>query len=554
MKAPALATLLLGPVLCVALGWPGAESRGIIAEEIQPYLPRWPHVLERTPAGIVAMPPYEPGAPAGPRWVATSEWPVVGYDGVARSWPVLIKGYQSALGSWVGIVLGPLLGGGVAGVRRSNVLLTAALVALTVLLGTRLRGSSNGAALGGLVLASSYGLLFIGRTGYGFEIASRAAMMATLVLAAAPKVVSRRRAGAIGAVAGVAILCRAPVIVILAPALAMLLLTRHRRPSPATLGIVGGAAVAVPLSALAASVLLAPLRADTRALGSLDLTDLPHRLAGVFDQLRLQLAWLTDATSVTTPLYGGQLQFATGALTLAATGAFASLCAALYRSARGRATEAERIFAVATLTSALLGAALYGDPHQFQLALALEPLLALAVAAQVAALPHRSMRWSVAAVVLAFRAQVWIGSLAPEAANLNPMLSAKAQRAAVARLLALGLHGPEILTTSYQHAGVVEAWSEGRVQPNHAWPIFLYARTSRDLVWRQLLAAQRPRYLLLTEGPNIFETPGLEPKAISDALARVAQEDGLHLVLDERFLTEGGGPGWVLWQVATPTP
>jgi hypothetical protein len=128
----------------------------------------------------------------------------------------------------------------------------------------------------------------------------------------------------------------------------------------------------------------------------------------------------------------------------------------------------------------------------------------------------------------------------------NPMLSGAAQRAASERLVELGARGPEVVTTTYNHAGVVEAWTDEAVRPVHAWPLFVGTDEGRmRSAWRRLLAAYHPRYVLLTEGSNFVESGETDVSAIARTLADVASSAGLTLTR-ATYPTEGGAPGWAI--------
>jgi hypothetical protein len=513
----------------LALALPGLTERGVICEEIWPYLEQPPRTLEQAPNGEVrAMPPFEPGAQPGPRWVASSQWPVLAYDSAARQWPVLVRGHQSALGTYPGL----LLGGGVIGARLSTALMAALTVALTVLLARRLGGNVWVAAA---VIGLSFGMIAIGRTGYGFEVSSRLCMGLALLVAAADGPLTPRRAVAVGLLAGLAIVCRATIAVALAPALAVLLWSPRRRSSAAVL--VAAVAVALPLLALGAVEALAPLKAGTeplRGLASRGLGDMAARLP---EQLLLQLAWVTDAGTVWTPLTRGALSL--DASRLALTGGFGLLLLGvmLWRAARQSATEAERAYAAAALCSALAGAVFYRSPNQFQLALALDPLLAVAIA---------SWAWPGPTVLAAAAAGLRLvtGVLALRTDIGNPMLSGVTQRAAVAKLNELGVQGPELVTTTYAQSGVLEALSP--IRPTHAWPLLLGGERPLSERLGAVIASQQPRYLLLSEGTNLFETRGLDPKAINAALDSALEPLALRARMVAHFPTESGAPGWAL--------
>src|SRR5690349_6047540 len=104
----ALPFLLAVALIHLVIAWPGAGSRGIIAEEIQPYLRHYPKVLELRGGDVNYLPPnddpelrsaVDEGREVEPRWVGTRQWPEVGYQGRERVVPVFVRGHQTAIGS-----------------------------------------------------------------------------------------------------------------------------------------------------------------------------------------------------------------------------------------------------------------------------------------------------------------------------------------------------------------------------------------------------------------------------------------------------------------------
>jgi len=378
-------------------------------------------------------------------------------------------------------------------------------------------------------------------------------MMTALALAAPRRPPTIGRAIAIGVATGLALLARATVGVALLPALAILLAHPARLPGRRAALSISTVALALPLGLLAAVAKIAPLRPDTAPLARFPFEALWSRTAGIPAQLGLDLAFVADANTVLGPLTRGAA--ALGALWPFAVVGALPLAAALVRWWRGDAGDGERMFVCAALATAVGGAWLYGDPNQFQLALALEPLWALALAEQVVAL--RAGRPRVAHAVLAslllLRGQALARGVADSARPGNPMLSGQVQHAAAARLRALGVTGPELVTTTYNQAGVLEAWTGGALRPVHAWPILSsgqHGGTGATLdAWRMLLHDHRPRYVLLSDGINLYDGPFTNNPAIAAALAQAAGEQGIHLVLDRRFPTERGTPGWTLLRV-----
>ncbi len=555
-------------VTFLALAFRGAGTRGIIAEEIQPYLPRYPVVLEwargpATSASIVAMPPYEPGAPPPPRWVATSQWPVVAYAGVVRNWPVFIRGYQSAIATYLGLALGPLLGGGIAGIRRSTALLGVTVVLLAWLFSSR--SNPRAAPWAAAIVGLSFGMVSIASTGYGFEVGSRAAMMGSLAVLAARGPPRTRGTVLVGVLAGLAILSRATIAVALVPAMLVLLARRGCRPRGSSIALLLALALGIPVALTLVSGSVAGFRAGTAPLSTLPGLGAAAHLLRAPRRLVLLLAWLGDATSLWGPLARDQ-PASLGSLAPTAVVASVPVLAGAWRTVRGVAADGEKVFLAALAGSALASAWFYGERAAFQLALPLEPLIALAAGDQLAALGARVGRgraWSLAAPTLgaaavAVRLHSLVVGMSLEATNESSMLSGRSQRAAVARMRELGLAGPELVTTSYNHAGVVEAWSDGRLRPLHAWPAFSTAPGTvsdcrLDAAWRILLTARRPRYALLNAREDVYESAGIEAASIDASLQRVLRAFRMSAEV-EAFPTEGGTDGWVLVHLVGEPP
>jgi hypothetical protein len=542
----------------LAIALPGAGSRGVTSEEVQPYLGRYPFVLDLEGGRPEPMPPYEPGAPPPPRWVATPQWPVLAYDGEKRVWPVFIRGHQTALGSYFGIALGPPLGGGVAGVQRSSVLLTLLLLPLAYIVARRSwsfrRGESPALLVAPALLALTFGTIFFGRTGYAFEIASRVAMMAALAVAARLEPLTRRRAIALGLAAGLAILCRATIAVTLAPALAILLAHPARRASWLRRALVPLVMAALPLGVVFLFTLLAPFREGTAPLAEFPIHSLWRRAANVPGHLFVQVAWLGDAQSILGPVRSGAPPF--GPLVLGALVGAIPVGFALARWWRGVAGDGERMLVAGLLGNVVGGAFLYGQPSEFQLAMALDPLLAVAVAEQVSGIVEKRRAWAALAIALVVRAQSVVFGLALDWRGTNPMFSGSTQRGAVAKLEELGVRGPELVTTTYNQAGVIEAWTEGAIRPVHAWPV-LRSSGAGDAPWlaarfEEVLGAYRPRYVLLSEGANPYEGSFTDNAAMAAALFDVVAQKGGRIEEQWAFPTESGAPGWRLVSLAYP--
>ena len=544
-KSTALFALLAAVYLVIA--WPGAGDRGLIAEEATPYLARHPVVVDTADdRGVALLPPHD--RPFRTGWIATAQWPNLSYATSERSWPVLIRGYQSSLGTAVGIVAGPPLGGGIAGVRRSSVLLGLSLLALVFALARRLGLSRALAGAATLGCALSPGLLFFSRTGYGFELASREAMYTALVLAAAARVLSLRRALAVGLTVAAAILCRATITATLLPALLLLFVDPVRRsgPRPPLVAL----ALGLGLPVLVAIVLTTQvgLYAGTSPTATLPLTQLADRTWSAPAHLAAQLAWVADPGTILLPLHDHREP---APLVPLAFGAAVFLLA-LVRWWRERASDGECLFVAATLGNALFGAWLYGSPLQFQLGMALEPLFVLAVTSQVGALAR--LRAPLLAVLLAVRAWQCHTLLDVEARTANPMLSGASQRALTGALLAERPGPGSVVTTTYNHVGVLETWSSGQLSPVHAYRVLRRsrgdeARERHVAAWRALLRAYPVRFVVFTPGKNLFEGGFTDNAAAESALTAALHDSPLELEGRREFACESGDPCYALWKL-----
>jgi hypothetical protein len=447
----------------------------------------------------------------------------------------LIRGYQSALGTYVGIALGPPLGGGIAGVRRSSVLLGLGLLLLLAALARRLDLTRPATAFAALLCALSPGLLFFSRTGYGFELASRVAMLLALVCAAPRARVTSRRALLLAACVTLAILSRATIAATLLPALAVLLLDPQRRPARPALIIVGLGFVApvALLLTISAALGMAP---GTDPTAKLALDPLAARTLLAPATLLAQLAWVVDGHTILGPL------LRSGAVGLPLVAALPGLVVLLLSARRwwhARAGDGECMFLAAALGNALFGAWLYGDPQQFQLGMALEPLFVLALVGQLSALSPR-LRLATCALVLALRSWQLADLLHAERHTDNPMLGGAAQRDLVAALP----HDARLVTTAYNHVGMPETWSKGQLRPIHAWRALRRtsdpAATSR--AWSAILRTHDPRYILLSVGPNLFEGPYTDHHAVRTGLDAALAALHRRALRTTSFACESGDP------------
>lgn len=570
----ALPFLIAIAIVHLVVAWPGAATRGIIAEEVQPYLRHYPAILDTTwdrssgPESERAtfLPPNDDpkvreavarGRATEPRWVGTNQWPEVGYQSRSRVWPVFVRGHQTSIGTMWGLLIGPLFGDGMGGVRRANVALGLVLLGLVWGVGRRLGLSRAFAALAAIGCALSPGLWFVCRTGYGYEIASRVLMMATLFAVARLGPITGRQALIAGVAFAGAILSRATIATTLVPPLFLMLFHPRRftgvKRVAALLGVGGGA----PIALVAIALMTLPFASGTEPAAALPLDALARRtlLAPAFGAV--QLAWVADARMILTPLVEGGLTVSAGLVRPAVGGLIALL--ALVRWWRGRAREGERLFVAGLLGNTMLGAWLYGNPLQFQLGMALEPLFALAVAHQLQDLAeHREgVAAAIAAVLLGARLFTLDSLAASERRTDNPMLSGRAQQALVAALRERRVTGDDLVTTTYDHVGVIESWTHESLRPIHAWRLLKAAGVPEDRIvdrWRLIFRAHPVCHVLITRAPNLVAGRFSDALAVERALVRVLAERGQ--VAGERVPVAGNGGGVVfeLWTLSPCAP
>lgn len=541
-------------LLHLLVAWPGAGSRGIIAEEVQPYLQHYPKLLDVQGDRVAYSPPNDDaelrraadeGRPVSPRWVGTNQWPEVAYHGSNRVWPVFVRGHQTAIGTYWGIVWGSLLGDGIAGVRRANVIMGLGAVFLAWLLGRRLglsRAWSTMAAVG-CVLSPS--LWFFCRTGYAYELASRVCMLVTLVLAAPLEPPDRKRIALMGVAFGMAILCRATIAATLAPALILMLCHPRRWAGPKPLvGVLGiGGGLPVGLAALAIATL--PFAQGTTPAAALHLGDLALRTLNVPAFLAVQLGFVVDARMVLSPLVEGGLEAPLGVIR-PLVGLTVTI-AAFVRFWQARAGEAERIFWAGLLGNAFVGAWLYGNPSEFQLGMALESLFVLAVVQQVDALvrQRRQVGLVLAASLMLLRAWT-LGSLwSSETRTNNPMLAGRAQRELLQQLQAQNVRGDALITTAYDHVGVLEMWSSEKLRPIHAWRMLMAVGVPQDKLveqWHRILDTQQGTcHVLITRSPSLVAGPFTDHAAVAGALDRTLEARGANITQRQVIHGDGGG-------------
>ncbi|MFY0537858.1 hypothetical protein [Nannocystis pusilla] len=356
------------------------------------------------------------------------------------------------------------------------------------------------------------------------------------------------RSLALGLVLAAAILCRATIAATLLPALLLLLVHPERRAGLRRPALALGLGAAIPLLfALAVQVAL-PLHAGTAPAAKLPLADLAHRTATAPATLAAQLAWVTDPDTILLPLVADLSRSPLPGLVFGT----AVLALTLARWWRARAGDGECLFVAAALGNALFGAWLYGDPQQFQLGMALEPLFVLAVAHQLQSL--RSPRLAALAACALLTARAWqCGALlSAEQAVTNPMLSGDAQRQLTAALAARHPGEGDIVTTTYNHVGMLEAWApHSPHSPIHAYRALRRGDDAATIsAWREILHTYPARFVVLSTGPNLFDGPFTDNAASERALVSALPAVGRKIVARHDFPCESGRPCLALLELS----
>jgi hypothetical protein len=541
--------LLAVTVIHLLVAWPGAGDRGVIAEEVQPYLRHYPKILDVNRDGVGYLPPnddatllaaVERGREVEPRWVGTIQWPEIGYHGRHRVWPVFVRGHQTAIGTFWGVALESALGGGIAGVRRSSVLLGLGLLLLVWGLARRVGLSRGWATLAAVGCALSPGLWFFCRTGYAYELASRVFMLLALLLAAANRPLTWRQGAAIGAAFAAALLSRATIAATLAPVLLLVLLHPRRFAGSLRIGNVLAIGGGVPVLLAAIALLVLPFAAGGAPAANLPIDSLAARTLAAPAVGVVQLAWIVDPRIVLRPLIEGDLHAEAGWFRPALGGVV--LVAALWRWWRARAGEAERMFVCGLIGNALVGAWLYGDPMQFQLGMALEPLFVLALVQQLSAIERPRAGAILAAALVCLRVAT-LGSLwSSERRTDNPMLSGRAQRDLVALLRSERVSGDDLITTTYDHVGVLEIATGEAMRPIHAWRLLMAAGVPEAQViaqWNRVFDAHPACHVLLTRATSLVAGRFTDNAMVATALERAVEARGGRI--EERRVIAGDG-------------
>jgi hypothetical protein len=558
----ALPFLILVAIVHLAIAWPGAGDRGVIAEEVQTFLHHYPKLLDERPGGGVDFiapnddaelrDAIDHGRDVAPRWVGTHQWPELAYEGRSRVWPVLVRGHQSALGCYPGILLERVLGGGIAAYRRASVLMGLALLLLVWGLARRVGLSRGWATVATIGCALSPGMWFFSRTGYAFELGSRVAMIAALFVAAHPPRLTWKRALGVGALFALALMCRATIATSLAPPLLLMLFHPKRWAGPLRVGGLLGVAGGIPIAVVGLALTALPFASGTAPAAGVELDRLAARTLAAPAVAWVQFAWVVDARVILSPIADGALHADAGVvrpLIGAAVFAFA-----VWRWWRGHAGEAERIFVGALVANALVGAWLYGDPMQFQLGMAIEPLFVLAVVQQISStLTHQRAAAAVAAVLLASRAMTMVSLRSSEARSENPMLSARAQKSLADTLRADGIAGDDLITTAYDHVGVLETWTDESLRPIHAWRLLQAGGVPEDRIvarWNQILDARPACHVLITRAPSLVAGSFTDHHAVAVALERALSMRGGRVGRRRVFEGDEGGVVFELVDIA----
>jgi hypothetical protein len=363
------------------------------------------------------------------------------------------------------------------------------------------------------------------------------------VLAASPRPPGLRRAAAVGLALATAILCRATIVATLAPALLLLLVHPARRAGPRAPALALALGAALPALLVATVGAATAFHPGTAPAAKLPLAELADRTAAAPATLAGQLAWVTDPNTVLLPLVTG----APAPPTLALAFGTVVLLLALARWWRARAGDAECLFVAAALGNALFGAWLYGDPGQFQLGMALEPLFVLAVASQLQSVTSPRARPAVAAalvLLLGLRLTQSAALLVGERAVDNPMLSGQAQQSLVAALLARAPGPHSVVTTTYNHVGMLEAWSPhflAAAAPVHAYRALRRGPPARLVAaWQAILSAYPVRFVVLSTGDNPFDGPFTDNAAAERALMLALPATGYSTVARTDLACESG--------------
>jgi len=514
--------------------WP--EALGTPSEEVLPHLFAHPRVVDASDdSGPIYLhePWGRPGEPETRGLVVTPVWPTLSWVAPPLSWPLLTERWQAAYLSYPARALRPLLGGGVAGLRRVGALLGALGLLLVAGIGRRL-GAPRDALVGALLLGSWVGWLFLHRFAYLIESGPPlfAALALWLVLDGKPS-----RAVLAALAAGMAIALKATAAWELF-GFALYLTWAKRWPRIGWRARIGAAvAFVAPLAPFIWAWAIGG--APAVVARKLALVASPSEIAARAPRIASAVAgFLGDPMALVGPLFAGARDAkvpVAGALAIAAV----TVAAAVKLRARRDDREPERLLLAVAGCVFPLAIIFYDDRFPLQVAFLLAPWYALVVARLLVDV-HRFLARPIGRrAALAAAAALGIAAQAPSLYRFvrahatvgNPMLSAPAQRELTAALLARGEREP--LTTTYNAVGVLETLSDGKLSPIHLYPL-LAPRPGDDRdAYRRRAEAGFARALDQLRGPfvlpladNLFEGLDEDPTLVREAFAAACAKAG----------------------------
>ena len=135
------------------------------------------------------------------------------------------------------------------------------------------------------------------------------------------------------------------------------------------------------------------------------------------------------------------------------------------------------------------------------------------------------------------------------------MLSGAAQRQLTAALLDHHPGPGDIITTTYNHVGMLEAWApQSPHPPIHAYRALRRGRDDAAAIsaWTAILRAYPARFIVVSTGPNLFDGPFTDNAATERALHSALPAAARRIVARREFACESGRPCLALLELSPP--
>lgn len=538
------------------LGSIGLDKLGMPSEEILPHLFAHPRVAVMTSEGLTLAPPWDQkDGKERSGIIATTVWPTLSVVTPPHSWPLLTESWQAAYFSYVALILKPLFGGGIIGLRRTGVLLGAIGILLIAFLSSRLDPRRSALPIiVAIALATSPGYLFIHRLAYLIESAPPIALVAAVFFALS------RRPGSLtiaGAIAGLSLVLKASLCFSVIGVFAWMAVSRivpRRSIKEWITGVLAGTAMIAPIL-----IFYHQYSIPQSIAARLELLHSPFAaVARIPAMAETILTYLGNASAIIAPLLsGGSMLKFSPAWTLVPL--IVTIFSVVRVVKRPDDREPELLWICMFTSVTTLSSLLYGRADQFQSAFMLAPFYAV-VLGRMFLLTWDQLRMAsnIYKPLISLFSALAIGVTGWSLTSFikahfhvrNSMFSMAAQKSVADDLLRRGVHQP--LTTTYNAVGVYEFLSSGAIQPIHLYKLFFRPNTGEPFTqfveqnWEQVLL----RYngpVLLNVGHNVFESDNYDIDIVRRSFFDACKKLDIKTTLARQYFSEDGTPIFELY-------